>query len=1453
MCGHCIGNILPAGECITGLCRLGYRRDGSAELNRFGSVLGAVHHVDELIGVDFEYRFNGNVVCGHNCRERFLPALEGVAFLGRVCYGRYCLAELIVLSAYLLTVGFVYDGIGVCFPYRVQLYNCAVFGSEVLNNCLVGIACAGAVRCGVPSGEVITDAFKAVCGECCFAVVNRVDGSRSACAAVCVKYDGVAVCRPACGELNVLCRHDRREVAAVITGPLNEGVAGTRGDRCGNGSRIRCGNIAYRRAAVCIERKRVGVYCVESLNIGVGFNVGVRAAPTGKGIAFSCGICRRLCVRAPLDLLGFKQLAVPVAEFNGELLYRIDNGNGYITVSHCSLNLCGACGEALDLGYIIRICGTVFEVIFGRGRSLFVFGVLIDYCELVGIDLVGYGSFDIADAHNAADNGLICGEADNARGLDGIRLVVVDLYRLVVGSLRSVLIYIVYGYIIGIERICDRYRCICANCVYGGYLLVGCVTGFIGRGDRCALTVVESFGNTGGCRCAVAHLVLYGKGVCFAVTGYYNVIACSARNGEFAVVEREGTAVIGNYGSLEAGLCGNLCGEVYDIAVKLFAVDNAGFGVGAIGILFTKNYDNIRSVLFPNCGELNITVQLAVELRACRNGGFRPVVVGVNSRVDLCNSPALEGIPLLGGSSRCRYLLGVDGVLGGVDSTACKCAACRVICNGVLNFLPVRPNRELLVIRSGRGLCGYLRAGSVLAGEPALEVVAELLRGRKSTEHGGVLIVCLLNCGIIGYGVHAVIFIDLNILERCGLTHSLNAERNIHADSSFGCGEYDVGMSVAVLNKDIYHLQAGEQTRVAACPLGGSDLFRRAAVGLCISYNILSDIFALCAVIYTAVLNIYLLAVFIIEMSKNICVAVVILCITCVVACKVVREDILASGDKARYAVVAFRSARFGVGLIIGILVIFVGYNVVVLIKADRIVRRRGVFALCPLCGKEKVIKAYLVVSGIPLRDKRIGFTLEGIEITAVYVRLVGINSRHRTVYKSAPANKFITVSYRLGNKHGGFGCLLVAELRAVVRNYRKSGDIVVALVCRLSFCRNRHILVKTKLIPAGGVRVIGGKSPACARRKCKGMFTRCAGVKVCTRIKVAVLEKEELRYGVVVRPAYCVGLTRLKVYPYGYNLSSFTGCVRFAVGKALIVTGDVKRASVVAVGNIIGKSSVSVVARCGRCAMLNVEQLVFLHRAACGIDNKLCRLCGNCLPLCGELAVTKTEGVCAVGGKIACPVKPPTLKGVTGSGGSSGDKCRTCGSRDVTLEVFNCGNTAVEVNRQVFIRCSVVEEQVISALLLYYFIYTKVCFLLVRSVIRSRGICTDSSIRCTRHVTLVSETFKGVCTDNYRIGTEIIFRVRRSRQCCSFINYNGSDFKRICAYRAVTAYSLNKCVVSRCRSSAVRSCVGTGNDSVFNSFCVCVKIADSVGYSSAVCKRITQNMVSRLQVTRES
>ena len=874
VCRHCIGDILPAGECISGLCRLGYRRDGSAERNRFGSVLRAVHHVDELIGVDFEYRFNGNVVCGHNCRERFLPTLEGVAFLDRVGYGLNSLAEFIGLSACFFAVRFVNYGVGICFPYRVQLYNCAVFRSEVLNNSLVGIACAGAVRCGVPTGEMITDAFKAVCGECCFAVVNRVDGSRSACAAVCVKYDGVAVCRPACGELDVLCRHNRREVAAVITGPLNEGVAGTRGDRCGNGYRIRCGNIAYRRAAVCIERKRVGVYCVESLNIGVGFNVGARAAPTGKGIAFSCGICRRFRVGSPLDLLGFKQLAVPVAEFNGELLYRIGNGNGYVTVIHCTLNLCGASGEALDLGYIIRICGTVFEIIFGRGRSLFVFGVLINYCELMGIDLVGYSRFDIADAHNAADLEPICGEADNARRLNGVRLVVVDLDRLVIGSLCSVLVYIVYGYIIGVKSICDRYRRICADCVYGGYLLVGCVTGFIGRCDRCALTVVESFGNTGRCRCTVAHLVLYGEGVCFTVTGNYNIIVFSACNGELAVAERECAAVIGNRGSLEAGLCGNLCTEVYDIAVELFAVDNTGFGVGAVSILFTKNYDNIRSVLLPNCGELDITVQLAGKLVACRDGGFRPVVVGVNSCVDFCNSPALEGISLFGGSSRCRYLRGVNSVLGGVDSTVCKCAACRVICNGILNFLPVRPSRELLVIRSSRGLRGYLRAGPVLADKPALEVVAELLRSRKSTEHGGVLIVCLLNCGIIGYGVHAVVFADLNILERCDLTYMLGAESNIHADGTFGCGEDDIHVTVTAVCLQFIGCVLSKNTGIASDPFGGNHFILLITVVINIYNSVFSDIVITdCAVVDAAVIfNIYLLAVFIVEMSKNVCV-----------------------------------------------------------------------------------------------------------------------------------------------------------------------------------------------------------------------------------------------------------------------------------------------------------------------------------------------------------------------------------------------------------------------------------------------------------------------------------------------------------------------------------------------------------------------------------------------------
>ena len=221
-------------------------------------------------------------------------------------------------------------------------------------------------------------------------------------------------------------------------------------------------------------------------------------------------------------------------------------------------------------------------------------------------------------------------------------------------------------------------------------------------------------------------------------------------------------------------------------------------------------------------------------------------------------------------------------------------------------------------------------------------------------------------------------------------------------------------------------------------------------------------------------------------------------------------------------------------------------------------------------------------------------------------------------------------------------------------------------------------------------------------------MFTRCAGVKVCARIKVAVLEKEELRYGVVVRPAYCVGLTRLKVYPNGYNLSSFTRCVRFAVGETLIVTGDIKRASVVTVGNIIGKSSVAVVARCGSRAVLDEEQLVLLHRAACGIDNKLCRLGGDCLPLRSELAVTKTEGVCAVC-EIACPVKPPALEGITGSCGSLNGKDRTGGSRNFGVKLVNGINAAVKIYRKVRIGSFIIECEFVSFFLLNCLVYTRI------------------------------------------------------------------------------------------------------------------------------------------------
>ena len=153
-------------------------------------------------------------------------------------------------------------------------------------------------------------------------------------------------------------------------------------------------------------------------------------------------------------------------------------------------------------------------------------------------------------------------------------------------------------------------------------------------------------------------------------------------------------------------------------------------------------------------------------------------------------------------------------------------------------------------------------------------------------------------------------------------------------------------------------------------------------------------------------------------------------------------------------------------------------------------------------------------------------------------------------------------------------------------------------------------------------------------------MRSRRAGVKVRARLKVAVLEKEEFRYGVVVRPAYCVGLVCLKVYPNGDDLCSLARGICFAVGKALIMTGDIKRLRAVSLRYIIGKRTVAVVARCGRCAVRDIHE-IGRHRAAVRVNDKLCGLRGNGFPNCGQLAVAQTECVCAAR-KLARTVKLP-------------------------------------------------------------------------------------------------------------------------------------------------------------------------------------------------------------------
>ena len=102
----------------------------------------------------------------------------------------------------------------------------------------------------------------------------------------------------------------------------------------------------------------------------------------------------------------------------------------------------------------------------------------------------------------------------------------------------------------------------------------------------------------------------------------------------------------------------------------------------------------------------------------------------------------------------------------------------------------------------------------------------------------------------------------------------LCTESDIHALSAFGCGEDDIHVTVTAVRLQFIGCVLSKNTGIASDPFGGNHFILLVAVVINIYNSVFSDIVITdCAVVDAAVIfNIYLFAVFIVEMSKNVCV-----------------------------------------------------------------------------------------------------------------------------------------------------------------------------------------------------------------------------------------------------------------------------------------------------------------------------------------------------------------------------------------------------------------------------------------------------------------------------------------------------------------------------------------------------------------------------------------------------
>ena len=399
-----------------------------------------------LVGVDFPRCRDSHVLCGHGCRNLYIPTIKGVTCLGRICGSGYSCSKIQRDSVNLVAaIGIESDGVLIYSPRRRDGH---VLGRHSCRDSLIPI-CKGVALLG------------RICGsnDCCSEVLyDRSDLAT----AIGIESNGVLIDRPLCRDGHILCGHGCRD--SLI--PICKGVTGL-GRICGSGdccSEIQSDSCdlaainSIKGNGVLVDRP----LCRDGHILGR-HGCGDLVIPTTEGVACLGRICGRgdCCSEIQSDSCGLA--AINSIKGNGVLVdfpncfdnYAFNGhgcGNFFIPTFESVTNLLGSCGSGNCRSEVLYDGSDLATAIGIEGD-----GVLIYSPSCLYGYVCGNCCFEIVSSftNEPTCKGVAClgGSSRSSHGL-AVLYCCCGVFSAVVG---------IEGYGVGVENPLSLERNICSN------------------------------------------------------------------------------------------------------------------------------------------------------------------------------------------------------------------------------------------------------------------------------------------------------------------------------------------------------------------------------------------------------------------------------------------------------------------------------------------------------------------------------------------------------------------------------------------------------------------------------------------------------------------------------------------------------------------------------------------------------------------------------------------------------------------------------------------------------------------------------------------------------------------------------------------------------------------------------------------------------------------------------